>query len=135
MKYENTICFIGIVLISLSIAFVGASQSPEQVCTPLQKGNVIKMNVLAGEPEGYINIGDDTILQTMPTIFKVTVTGEQTYTFTTRSYIDVVFDMSQPNQINATMVQTIKDFALSSCGFTLTNNKIRYNPYTQGNNQ
>lgn len=112
-------------VLSLSIAFVGSSQEPTIVT---------KMSALAGSPEGYYDTGEDTFYQTVPTIFKITVHGSPSYTYTTRAYIDIEFNMSQPNKINKSIVDGIKNYALNTYGFDLPDTKIRYQPYTQGTN-
>jgi len=124
MKIQReTKMFIGILLLSLSIAVVASSATNE---------NVIKMTALASNAEGYILIDEDTLLQEMPVIYKITVHGSTTYTYMKKDYIEVEFNLSQPNKINSTMVKAIKDHAFDVWGYTLPDNKIRYQPYTPG---
>lgn len=125
MKYENIITFTGIILISLGVAVVVSSAQDEYIT---------KMSALAGSPEGYYDTGEDTFYQTIPTIFKITVHGNPTYSYTERAYIDIDFNISQPNKINKSIVDGIKNHALNTYGFVLPDNKIRYQPYTQGTN-
>ncbi len=103
MKISNEIkIFIGILLVSLSVPILAAAQAaPNDYIAfvwDVSNFNASKGNELLDieYPVGYIPI----------------VTGSPTYTYT-RAYLTTEINMTQPNQINGKIKDTIMAFAVS----------------------